>query len=315
MADFGGGPGRLDRGAAGRATGPQRLARLVDGGQGALCVALFAGAVGRYLYPWFDRASRHPLRLTDTQIGFLFTLLGITAFSTLVALGLLAARAITPLEPAQAVTPRDVAIVLQRFSLLVAMTAVPLLAAGLTVMRGSRRDKELAAYQLAGTIVALVAMFAMLAALAMAWPEPGWLIAVAVLNAVALVFAAFRWRLPVLHSGAIACAALAYLTSFYLLTGQLTSSEAEPYGVKLLQLMVSAKSGTALGGLFVILAALSEVLARLGRRRHSVIYLGGCGVVAAAGLLLVTVDGAGRAGPTPCAPRSFTPSMAPAAWR
>ena len=158
-------------------------------------------------------------------------------------------------------------------------------------MRGSGRDKELAAYHLAGTIVALVAMFAMLAALALAWPAPGWLIAVAVLNAVALVFAAFRWRLPVLHAGAIACAALAYLTAFYLLTGQLTSSEADPYGVKLLQLMISAQSGTALGGLFVVLAAVSEVLARLGRRRHGVIYLGGCGVVAAAGLLLVTVHG------------------------
>ena len=97
-------------------------------GAGALPVALFAGAVGCYLYPWFDRASRRPLRLTDAQIGFLFTLLGITAFSTVVALGLLVARAITPLDAAQAITPRDVAIVLQRLSVLVAMTAVPLLA-------------------------------------------------------------------------------------------------------------------------------------------------------------------------------------------
>ena len=59
----------------------------------------------------------------------------------------------------------------------------------------------------------------------------------------------------------------------------------------MLQLMISARSGTALAGLFVVLAAVSEFLARLGRRRHGVIYLGGCGVVAAAGLLLVTVHG------------------------
>ena len=112
------------------------------------------------------------------------------------------------------------------------MTAVPVLAGGLTVMRGSGRNKELAAYHLAGTIVALVAMLVMLAALALAWPAPGWLIAVAVLNTVALVFAAFRWRLPVLHTGAIACAALAYLTAFYLLIGELPFAAADPYGVR-----------------------------------------------------------------------------------
>ncbi len=218
---------------------------------------------------------------------------------------------------AQAIAPRDVAIVLQRLSVLFAMTAFPILAGGLTVMRGSGRDKELAAYHLAGTIVALVAMLAMLAALALAWPVPGWLIAVAVLNSVALVFAAFRWRLPVLHSGAIACAALAYLIAFYLLIGKLPSADADPYGVHLLQLMISARSGTALAGLFLVLAAVSEFLARVGRRRHGLIYLGGCGVVAAAGLLLVTVHGVmlGRARPMPCGPRSCMPSMAPAAWR
>ena len=143
-------------------------------GAGAGPVALFAGAVGCYLY---FRSDRRPLGLphppslsqrargdllTDTQIGFVFTLLGITAFSTVVALGLLVVRAITPLELAQAIVPSDVAIVLQRLSVLFAVAAVPILAGGLTVMHGSRRDKELAAYHLAGTIVALVAMLVML---------------------------------------------------------------------------------------------------------------------------------------------------------
>lgn len=260
-------------------------------GTGALPVALFAGAVGWFLYSQLDRAKWRPSRLTDVQIGFVFTLLGITVFSTVVALGLLVARAITPQEAALLVTPRDVAIVLQRLSILCAVAAVPVLAGGLTVMRGSGRDKELAAYHLAGTTVALVAMLAMLAALGMAWPAPAWLIAVAVLNTIALVFAAFRWRLPVLHSGAIACAALAYLTAFFLLTGQLTSTSADPYGTDLLWLMISARSGTALAGLFLALAVVSEYLARVGRHRHGVIYLSACGVVASVGLLLVTVHG------------------------
>ena len=236
------------------------------------------------------------MRLSDAQIGFVFTLLGITAFATVVALGFLVARAITPPEATQAITISEVALVLQRLSILFAVTAIPALAGGLTVMRGSGRDKDLAAYHLAGTIVALVAMLVMLAALAFAWPAPGWLIAVAVLNAAALVFAAFRWRLPVLHRGAIACAALAYLTVFYLLIGKLPFSAADPYGVDMLGLMIGPRSGTALAGLFLVLAAVSELLARLGRRRHGVIYLGGCGVVAVAGLLLVTDHGFRRGG-------------------
>jgi len=264
-------------------------------GTGVLPVALFAGAVGCYLYSRFDRpsdrASWRPLRLTDVQIGFVFTLLGMTAFSTVVALGLLVARAITPQDVARAIAPRDVALVLQRLSVLLAVTGVPILAGGLTVMRGSRRDKDLAAYHLAGTMVALVAMLVMLAGLAFAWPAPGWLIAVASLNTVALVFAAFRWRLPVLHTGVIACTALAYLTTFYLSIGELTYSAADPYGVILLRLLIGAKSGTALAGLFLVLAAVSELLARLGRRRHGAIYFGGSGVAAVAGLLLVTVNG------------------------
>ena len=84
---------------------------------------------------------------------------------------------------------------------------------------------------------------------------------------------------------------MAYLTTFYLLIGKLPFSAADPYGVDLLGLMIGARSGTALAGLFIILAAVSEGLARLGRRRHGVIYLGGCGVVAVAGLLLVTYHG------------------------
>ena len=275
-------------------------------GTGALPVALFAGAIGCYLFSPTTANSPHPQPLsrresgvfrtdtrafrTDTQIGFLFTLLGITAFSTVVALGVLAAKSMMP-AAGQFVAAEDVSIVLEQFSVLVAMTAVPVLAGGLAVMRGSGRDKELAAYHLAGTIVALVAMSVMLAALALAWPAPGWLMAVAVLNGIALVFAAFRWRLPILHSGAIACAALAYLIAFYLLIGELPLPVPDPDGRKMLELMIGARSGTALGGLFLVLAAVSELLARVGRRRHGAIYLGGSSVVAVAGLLLVTVHG------------------------
>ncbi len=52
---------------------------------------------------------------TDAQIGFLFTLLGVTAFSTIVALGLVAAQAIAPLEAGRSIALGDVVLVLQRY--------------------------------------------------------------------------------------------------------------------------------------------------------------------------------------------------------
>jgi hypothetical protein len=275
------------------------IARLIHGDSpawlmlaaGALPVALFAGAIGVYLFSRIERAKSRPLRLTDSQIACLFTLLGITAFSTAVALGLLVTRAIAPLDPAQGIRGENVAIVLQRLSVLFAMTAIAPLAVALTVIRGSRRKKDLAAYHLASTNVALVAMLVMLAALAMAWPSPGWLLAVCVMNSVTLALAAFRWHLPVLHSGAIACAAFAYLIVFYSAIGRLALSGAEPSGAGLFRLLTDAQSGTALGGLFLTLAAVSELLARTGYRRHGVYYLGGSSVVAIVGMLLVTIHG------------------------
>ena len=61
----------------------------------------------------------------------------------------------------------------------------------------------------------------MVAALAIAWPWSWGVIAVGLFNAAALVFVAFRWRLPVAHAGAIASAAIVYLMGFLVLSGDL----------------------------------------------------------------------------------------------
>ena len=71
-----------------------------------------------------------------------------------------------------------------------------------TVRRGVARDPALAGWHVSGTAVALVGMTVMLAALGLAWPHPLAIMAVAALDCVALVLAAFRWRLPALHAGA-----------------------------------------------------------------------------------------------------------------
>ena len=54
----------------------------------------------------------------------------------------------------------------------------------------------------------------------------------------------------------------------------------------MLQQMISASSGTALVGLFVLSAIAAELLARRGQRRHALVYAGGAGVIALFGLML-----------------------------
>ena len=266
---------------------------------GGLCVGLFAAGVLGYLRslatakspnakptdraPWAFFARRSPRqRLQAGDAAALFTLLGVTAFAMLVALGLLVT---------QIARPPHLALAIQRLSLLAALAAGPVLAAGLTVHRGIVRDATLAAYRLAGTTVALVAMAAMLGALGMAWPVPGWIVAVGTFNMIVLALAALGWRLPALHVGAIACAALAYLTTFHRITGDVASWSGSVASMDLLRAMVGHRSGTSLAGMFLVLAAVSELLARTGRRRHGRIYLGGSAVVAVAGLSLVTFWG------------------------
>ena len=67
--------------------------------------------------------------------------------------------------------------------------------------------KAAGASRLAGTCVALLGGMVMLAALALAWPWPGWMLAVGGFDAAVLAWAGFRWRLPPLSAAAIACAA------------------------------------------------------------------------------------------------------------
>ena len=165
---------------------------------GCLPVALFGAAVGGYLY-----RLREQKDIDASRAGALFTLLGTGVFAVLLALGLLASQA------------GGVKGACAYLSLPVALAAVPVLACGLTASRKMAPDASLAAYSTAGTTIALVAMLAMLAALGLAWPHPLGIIAIGGLNSVALVFAAFYYRLPILHAGAIACLALAYLTAVH----------------------------------------------------------------------------------------------------
>ena len=258
-------------------------------GVGGLSVAICAVSVAIYLHqlPRGPGARRGRVPIDAAEASRLFTLLGVAAFAMASAVGVMIDLSIHAAR---------LGVLLQRMSALVTMAAVPMLAVGLTVHCGTGRKPALAAYRLAGTTLALLAMVAMVAGLGLAWPQPEWLIAAGLLDAAVLVFAAFRWRLPLLHAGAIACAALAYLTAFHWATGHVAVVDGLVSGVDMLRWTISARSGTALAGLFVVLAAVSEGLARAGYRRHGLIYMRGCAAVALAGLSLVTVHGLRQGG-------------------
>ncbi|NQU24237.1 MAG: hypothetical protein HQ567_23390 [Candidatus Nealsonbacteria bacterium] len=245
---------------------------------GCLPVACLAMAVGGYLWKLLGRDE-----LDSASAGGLFALLGTTAFAVLLAIGTLVAR------------HGEIGAALDLLSVPIALAAIPILATGLRAIRGVAGEPKMASYHVAGTAVALVGMVVMIAALVLTWPHPLGLIVVGSINAAALVFVAFHYRMPIFHAGAIACATVVYLTVFhvaYPLSELPLLAGAENLAPKMLELTYDASSGTALVGLFFLFGIAAEGLARVGRRDHGAMYAGGCGVVAVVGLLLVTLHGA-----------------------
>ena len=237
-----------------------------------LPVVTFAATVGMYLAAISPRK-----RLSAADAGSVFMLLGTAAFAMLIALGMTATRS------------DGIAAALGRMAVPVALAGMPVLACGLSVRRGVTRDAALAGWHVCATTVALLGMIVMLAALGLAWPHPLAMVAVAALDCAVLVLAAFRWRLPALHAGAIVCATLAYLTGFHVIYSRLPLLTSD--AATMFRKLISGPSGTALVGLFLLFAVASEVIVRFGRRRHALIYAGGAGVMALLGLSLTTVHG------------------------
>src|SRR5262249_43972288 len=102
---------------------------------------------------------------------------------------------------------------LELLSGLVALAGVPTLTAGLLVQQrlvgpAGERHGLLA---VTGTGVALLGMLVMLAALACAWPQPGALILVGLLNFAVLTGVALGVRLPAAHAVALASLTVSYV--------------------------------------------------------------------------------------------------------
>ncbi len=310
-------PRLLAFGMVGPAAGSLLVPRLLTYGQAELVPFLLLGcaSVGCYFLACgaaiFQTRRRPPLQ--ERSARDLLALLGLASFALAAALGFLVYRT------------GDLPVALQRLALPVALSGIPILAGGLLVysplapvrrgegsgVRGSVLPEESqpltpdpspqstgvrgeivlsAILRTAGSAVGLAGMGVMLAAVLLAWPEPGLLIAVCALNFAVLTVVAVAGRLPVAHAAALPCLAIAYLTVFHLAGGHLAVPPSV-LGRQLLRLAVSPDSGSALIALVVGFAAVSEFFVRRGRTIDAMFYIGTVVTLALASLVLVTLSG------------------------
>ena len=252
---------------------------------GCIPPVLLALSVGSFLF-LKSKQTKYDIAAANS----LFTILGIAAFCTVVALGLLTA---------QGAKSCGISIALQCLAIPLGLAALSVLAAGLQTARGMGDDPASEGFRTAGTTVALVGVVLQLASIVLAWPQPLLIVAVGAIGAASLTYLALRYDFPAAHAGAMLCLALAYLAGFYAifdpglrnLQSQALIIQSDTLSKDLLSMTVSARSGTALGGLFLVFAAISEWFLLRGQKTHGKMYVGGAGVAAIAGLMLVTAHG------------------------
>jgi hypothetical protein len=236
---------------------------------GAGATLINATAVGAVL----RRASRERA-WGDTIAARLFTLTGVASFALVVTLGMAAARS------------ADRWFALHSLSPLLALAALPALACGLLVMTALSQNPERGGWRTAGTAVALLGATVILTAMALAWPLPGSMITVGLIDFAALAALAWRYRLPLLHAFAAVCLAIAYVVASHVFLGHIAFGST--HGLVNARLFLDGTTGVCLLGLSLLFAALTEALRRRSRIGDAVCYGAACVAVAAASLILVT---------------------------
>ena len=242
---------------------------------GCLPSLVFAGSMAGFLYGRFRRARLSPVRTVA-----LFNLLGTGTFVWAVAAGLLAFEGFRA-----AAIPA----VLGRLAIPLSLAAMPIVAAGLIVMRRTRPTGSGEVFRTAGIWIALVGALAMMAAVGMAWPQPRLILVVGLINGLALAAAALAFEMPLLHAGTVLCSGLTWLTGYHLLAGHLAAIPGRSLSMTMIRHFTSADSGLALVVLALLAAAASELLARRNRLGDGLAYAWGCGTIAMVSLSLVTV--------------------------
>jgi hypothetical protein len=216
-------------------------------------------------------------------VGGLLTMLGLAGFALVTVLGFLLFRA----AEVDGVGPA-----LERLAPLVPLAGAPVPAAGLFASRRLAGAADVPRLAALATMVVGAGVLVLLAALPLAWPRPGAVVAVGLIDFVILTAVAGRLRLPWAHAPALAALAVAGAAAGPWLAG--TVPEGEP-SAQLLRAVVSGANGAALAGLVAALLLAAEGWKRFARPADGRVYQAASGLVALASLTLVTL----RAGTEP----------------
>lgn len=224
--------------------------------------------------PWWHLSGRRARQL--------LLVLGISAFALAAPLGLLISES-GPLRGA-------IAQLGPTFSLVAAVV----LATGLLIHRRITAPR-LAAMRTTGTALAVAGAMLMGAAVVFAWPRPDLLIAVGLTNAAILIILAVRGGLPILHTAAVACLALALLVGFHAVQGKLPA-ESDAAGRQLLETLLLGRNSLVLTVLALASCGASLAWLRWERRSDALGYLLGAAGLAAASLVVAVYAGFGPGG-------------------
>lgn len=241
---------------------------------GLAAVACQSSSVGGLLWRMRKENEEGP------GAGRLLLHLGIVSFAVFVTLGFLGYGT----EQVQELS--GLGSVLEHLALVVALAGVPVLLAGFRVHTVLADRSDAGGMRTAGTAVALTGAAILVAALALAWPQPWAVCSVGIVDFIVLTVVAVCCRFPVAHAAAVPCLVLA------LITGTLTVWQGAGPDT-LTPLLWSAESGIICAGLFLLLGVSAEWLARRGRRIDAGYYAVGAIVPAILGLALVSVPDRG----------------------
>ena len=224
--------------------------------------------------PWWHLSGRRARQL--------LLVLGISAFALAAPLGLLISES-GPLRGA-------IAQLGPTFSLVAAVV----LATGLLIHRRITAPR-LAAMRTTGTTLAVAGAMLMGGAVVVAWPRPDLLIAVGLTNAAILILLALRGGLPILHTAAVGCLALALLVGFHAVQGKLPG-ESDAVGRQLFETLLLGRSSLVLTVLALASCGAALAWIRWKRQQDGIAYLMGAAGLAAAGLAVAFYAGFGSGG-------------------
>ncbi|MCI0705764.1 MAG: hypothetical protein L0241_32285 [Planctomycetia bacterium] len=240
-------------------------------------LACFIVACGATLggLSWYHPGKRED-PISEKSGSALLMFIGLSAFALFAAWGLYIVR-----EPTELIAR------LHGLAIPVALVGVPVVEAGILVFR---RVANAPGLRTAGTGVALTGFALMTGGLALSWPDPISVLVVSAAGGLFLTRISFRERLAWVQFGAIPLLAFAAVLGFHGIVGNWIEPAEVGAEDWLRTQLASAESGAVLVGFALVLALLSELLARRGSLQSVSYALGGVGV-AAIGLFQVSLHG------------------------